>query len=350
MRIQKFFGRMPFPTWHMNTESASFQSVFRGDDFEPASLEEKEGFVKKTDSSYWRDTGKRIVKNPVAMASVYVIAALFVFAFIGPLFFENDYTTQLRGMENLSPSWNFPFGTDNLGRDMLVRTMFGTRVSLIVGLSASLIVLVIGSVYGSVSGYFGGKLDDAMMRFVEFVYSVPDILVILLISVVLRQPLINWFNNSSSQLVKSFVVLGPGLIAIFIAFGLLYWVGMARIIRGQVMAIKNLDYVVAARALGATGPSIIVKHILPNCISQIIVMACLQIPTAIFLESFLSFLGLGVSAPMTSLGSLAADAINSIYSYPERLFIPSVILSIMILSLNLFSDALRDALDPYLKN
>lgn len=351
MRTHKYFGWLPFPTWHMHGESTLYTEAFQWDDFQPASVEDKKRFAeKRPDYSFWRDACKRIAGNPVALGSIAVLASLFAFAFIGPLFFENDYATQLRGMENLSPSLHFPFGTDNLGHDMLVRTMFGTRVSLSVGLSAGLITLVIGTIYGSVSGYFGGKIDDVMMRYVEFVYSVPDILVVLLISVVLRQPLINWFNNSDSQIVKSFALIGPGLIAVFIAFGLLYWVGMARIIRGQVMALKEQEYVAAARALGATGAAIIARHILPNCISQIIVTTCLQIPTAIFLESFLSFLGLGVSAPMTSLGSLSADAVNSIYSYPERLLIPSAILSIMIFSLNLISDALRDALDPYLKN
>jgi oligopeptide transport system permease protein len=174
-------------------------------------------------------------------------------------------------------------------------------------------------------------------------------LVVLLLSTILKVPIATMFNNTSNGFVKGLAVLGPGLIAIFIAFGLLYWVGMARIVRGQILMLKGNEFVTAARALGATGPWIIRKHLLPNCIGQLIVTTCLQIPSAIFLESFLSFLGVGVSAPMTSLGSLASDALGGIYSYTYRLVIPAVILSALILSLNLFGDGLRDALDPKLK-
>lgn len=322
----------------------------RADDFTPATAEEKYSFIEaKPSLSYWQDAWRRLKKNRVAMVSLYIILLLFLFAFIGPLFMEYDYTTQIRGSENLDPSFQHPFGTDNMGRDLFVRTMYGSRVSLIVGVAASLIVLVIGSVYGAISGYFGGKVDDIMMRLVELIYSVPDILVVLLISTVLKAPLTDWFNTSSNEMVKGLAVLGPGLISIFIAFGLLYWVGTARIIRGQVLMLKEQEFVTAAKALGAPSQKVIMRHLLPNCIGQIIVTTCLQIPSAIFLESFLSFLGLGVSAPMTSLGSMASDALGGMYSYTYRLLIPSSILSVMILTLNLFGDGLRDALDPRLK-
>jgi len=320
------------------------------DSFEPASLEEKESHIEITKGvSYWQDAWRRLKRNKVAMISIYIIALIFIFAFIGPMLSDNDYTTQLRGQENIAPSWEFPFGTDNLGRDLMVRTMYGARVSLIVGVCASLIVLVIGTVYGSVSGYFGGRVDDVMMRIVELIYAVPDILVVLLLSAVLRTPLQIWFNSSGGFIASKLSVVGPGLISIFIAFGLLYWVGMARIIRGQVLMLKEQEYVVAARALGAGSKRIIVKHLWPNCIGQIIVTTSMQIPSAIFLESFLSFLGVGVSAPLTSLGSMAADALGGMYTYSYRLIIPATILSLMILSLNLFGDGLRDALDPRLK-
>ena len=320
------------------------------DSFEPASKEEKESHIEITKGvSYWQDAWRRLKRNKVAMISIYVIAVIFIFAFIGPLFSDYDYTTQLRGQENIAPSWEFPFGTDNLGRDLMVRTMYGARVSLIVGVCASLIVLVIGTIYGSVSGYFGGRVDDVMMRIVELIYAVPDILVVLLLSAVLRTPLQIWFSNSDGFIASKLSVVGPGLISIFIAFGLLYWVGMARIIRGQVLMLKQQEYVVAAKALGAGSKRIIVKHLWPNCIGQIIVTTSMQIPSAIFLESFLSFLGVGVSAPLTSLGSMAADALGGMYTYSYRLIIPATILSLMILSLNLFGDGLRDALDPRLK-
>ena len=320
------------------------------DSFEPASKEEKESHIEITKGvSYWQDAWRRLKRNKVAMISIYVIAVIFIFAFIGPLFSDYDYTTQLRGQENIAPSWEFPFGTDNLGRDLMVRTMYGARVSLIVGVCASLIVLVIGTIYGSVSGYFGGRVDDVMMRIVELIYAVPDILVVLLLSAVLRTPLQIWFSSSDGFIASKLSVVGPGLISIFIAFGLLYWVGMARIIRGQVLMLKQQEYVVAAKALGAGSKRIIVKHLWPNCIGQIIVTTSMQIPSAIFLESFLSFLGVGVSAPLTSLGSMAADALGGMYTYSYRLIIPATILSLMILSLNLFGDGLRDALDPRLK-
>lgn len=318
--------------------------------FEPASQLEKENFIETAPPvSYWQDALRRLKRNKVAMVSAYIVVFIFIFAFLGPLFTDYDYTTQLRGQENIGPSWEFPFGTDNLGRDLFVRTMYGARVSLIVGVCASLIVLVIGTVYGSISGYFGGKVDNVMMRIVELIYSVPDILVVLLLSAVLRTPLQIWFNSSNNFITEKLSIIGPGLISIFIAFGLLYWVGMARIIRGQVLMLKEQEYVTASKALGAGSFRIIIKHLWPNCIGQIIVTTCMQIPSAIFLESFLSFLGVGVSAPLTSLGSMSSDALGGMYTYPYRLMIPATILSLMILSLNLFGDGLRDALDPRLK-
>lgn len=241
------------------------------------------------------------------------------------------------------------FGTDDQGRDIMVRVMVGTRVSIIVGVCAALLVLVIGALYGSVSGYCGGMVDTVMQRIVEIIYSIPEMLIILLLSATLK-PALEQFQNSGDGILQSMVtLLGPNLISMFIAFGLLYWVTMSRIIRGQILQLKQQEYVTAARALGAKGGRIISKHLLPNCIGQIVTTTFLQIPSAIFLESFLSFLGVGVSAPLTSLGSMCSEALSGLKTYPYRLFIPAVILSVMILSLNLFGDGLRDALDPKLK-
>ena len=242
------------------------------------------------------------------------------------------------------------FGTDMYGRDILVRVMYGARVSMSVGVFASILVLVIGALYGAISGYCGGKVDAVMQRIVELIYAVPEMLVVLLIATALKPILTDYVNSSGTSPLKSFVnVLGPNLISMFIAFGLLYWVTMSRIIRGQVLQLKQQEYVTAARALGASGGRIIRRHLLPNCIGQIVVTTCLQIPSAIFLESFLSYLGVGVSAPLPSLGSMATDALSGMYTYTYRLIVPSVILSIMILAFNLFGDGLRDALDPKLK-
>ncbi len=258
-------------------------------------------------------------------------------------------TDELQRKANGEKVFPHVFGTDMYGRDILVRVMYGARVSMSVGICAAFLVLVIGATYGAISGYCGGKVDAVMQRIVEVIYAVPEMLVVLLIATALKPILTDYVNTGSGPL-KSFVsVLGPNLISMFIAFGMLYWVTMSRIIRGQVLQLKQQEYVTAARALGASGKRIILRHLIPNCIGQIVVTTCLQIPSAIFLESFLSYLGVGVSAPLPSLGSMATDALSGMYTYTYRLIIPSVILSIMILAFNLFGDGLRDALDPKLK-
>jgi oligopeptide transport system permease protein len=335
--------------------------------FEEASAEEKRSFVPRHKSiSYWKDAWRRLKKNYVAMASFGVILFLIVFAYGGPLVIPYHYDEQIRGSENLAPLRYsegergriargepvFPhaFGTDTHGRDTLVRVMYGTRVSMLIGIVAAALTLVIGALYGSVAGYLGGRVDLVMMRIVDVIYSVPDVLVVLLLAVTLK-PLLSGFAdaNQTNAVGRLVIVMGPSIIAIFIAFALLYWTTLARIIRGQILQLKQQEYVIAARALGASNRRIILKHLLPNCVGPLVAATCLQIPIAIFLESFLSFLGVGVNAPMTSLGALASDALGGMYSYTYRLIIPAAILSIMILSFNLFGDGLRDALDPRLK-
>ncbi|OUQ57745.1 ABC transporter permease [Flavonifractor sp. An112] len=260
--------------------------------------------------------------------------------------YTNDELQRIANGESVFPH---VFGCDMQGRDIMVRTMIGTRVSMIVGICCALIVLVIGAIYGSISGYCGGKVDAVMQRIVEIIYTIPEVLIILLLGATLK-PILEDFQNSGDGFFQNMVtILGPNLIAIFIAFGLLYWVTMSRIIRGQILQLKQQEYVTAARALGAKGGRIIKRHLLPNCVGQIVTTTFLQIPSAIFTESFLSFLGMGVSAPMTSLGSMCSDGLSGLQSYPYRLFIPAIILSILILCLNLFGDGLRDALDPRLK-
>lgn len=376
--------------------------------FEPATPEEKADIEPPRESvSYWEDAWRRLKRNTAAMIALGVLGVLVLFAFAGPLFipYAYDQTNKTAGnlyyyhftleeqtaidgaMQEAASAGRkdateariagelgfrakpfgyseeeltrmaagekvFPhiFGTDTLGRDILVRVMVGTRLSMIIGVCAALIVLVIGASYGAVSGYFGGRVDMVMMRIVELIYSVPDILVVLLLVTTLR-PVIDDFSlyRPETAAGKFIAVIGPSIFSIFIAFGLMYWVTMSRIIRGQVLMLRQQEYITAARALGASGGRIIRRHLLPNCVGQIVVTTCLQIPSAIFLESFLSFLGLGVSAPLASLGSLASDALGGIYTYTYRLLIPSVILSVMILSFNLLGDGLRDALDPRLK-
>lgn len=253
---------------------------------------------------------------------------------------------KLKGAKSVFPH---VFGTDSAGRDLMARTMYGARVSIIIGVVAALIVLINGSVYGSISGLAGGVVDFVMQRIVELIYSIPEILIVLLLQVVLKDPLQQWFDTSSSPFAKAMSDLGSGIVSIFITFAVLYWVTMARIVRGQVLQLKKQEYVTAATALGASNARIIRRHLLPNCVGQLVITTCLQIPSAIFLESFLSFLGLGVSAPMASLGSLCSDAIATISLYPYRLVYPAMVLTIIVLTLNLVGDGLRDALDPRLK-
>jgi oligopeptide transport system permease protein len=321
------------------------------DDFIPSTAEEKQAFIPQYKSvSYWADAWRRLKRNYAAMVSMGLILFFILFACLGPVIVPYNYDEQIRGSENLYPGFPHVFGTDNLGRDILVRLMYGCRVSMIIGLSAAFLTLLIGVIYGSISGFLGGKVDMVMMRIVDVIYSVPDVLVVLLLAVTIK-PLLTLYADAhqSALLGRIIIALGPSIIGIFMAFALLYWTTLARIIRGQVLQLKQQEYVTAARALGASNKRIIIKHILPNCVGPLVAATCLEIPLAIFLESFLSFLGVGVNAPMTSLGSMASDALKGMYTYTYRLIIPASFLSLMILSFNIFGDGLRDALDPRLK-
>ena len=246
-----------------------------------------------------------------------------------------------RPKENWKDSDYVIYGNDR--RDYFIRVVYGARVSLLVGLFASLIVLVIGLLYGSISGYAGGKVDLVMMRVVDIIYSLPDTLMVILLSVVLNQIMGDALKGTV------FAKIGNNMISLFVVFGLLYWVGMARLIRGQILSIKTNEYVLAARAMGAKPGRIIRKHILPNCMSVIFVSVALQIPSAIFTESFLSFIGLGVQAPMPSLGSLANAARGGMQSYPFKMVFPAIGICLIVLSFNLLGDGLRDAFDPKLR-
>lgn len=332
----------------MKVKVLSMQNKISPEDFVPLG----EGFFKEEVKSteevgYWKASWRRLRSNKIAMTAMIIIIILMFFAFIGPILSPYTYDQQVRGDEALWPCLKHPFGTDRLGRDILVRCMIGSRISLIVGLVSAVIVMIVGSIYGAISGLIGGKVDIVMMRVVDIVYSVPEILLIVVIKMAISDPLDTLIQNV--PMFHGLQKIGSGLIAIFLVYGCLYWVGMARIVRGQILQLKNLEYVTAAEALGCSRARLIREHLLPNCIGQLIATVMLQIPSAIFTEAFLSYLGIGVSAPMASLGSLTSEALNGISSYPYRVIFPAALISLIILSFNLFGDGLRDALDPKMK-
>ncbi|MBQ2245228.1 MAG: ABC transporter permease [Oscillospiraceae bacterium] len=340
------------------------------DDFLPATEEEKAYMVQmRPSTTFFKDGMKRLLKNKIATASMIIIILVTLAAIILPFFWPYSYDAML-GLtpgKPVDPSYNnlapfeygateqkrieagesvFPhiFGTDSQGRDYFIRVVYGTRISLAVGFFASIIVLIIGLTVGSLAGYIGGKVDLIIMRSVDIIYSLPDMLMVILLASVMKVALAEVIEGTILE------QLGGNIISLFIIFALLYWVSMARQIRGQILSLKEQEYVLAAKSTGAKAGWVIRKHLIPNCISVVVISTALQIPSAIFTESYLSFLGLGVNAPMPSLGSLASDALNGITSYPYRLVIPAITISLIVLSLNLFGDGLRDAFDPKLKH
>ena len=338
------------------------------DAFIPATEEGKAYIVQmRPSTTFFKDGVKRLLKDKVATVSFIIIVLITLASIILPMVWPYSYDAMLgvspgkpvdASFNNLAPFEYgrtelkrieagenvFPhiFGTDSAGRDYFIRVVYGARISLSVGFFASIIVLIIGMTIGSIAGYCGGKVDLFIMRVVDIIYSLPDMLMVILLSTVL--------NLVLSPLIEGTALarIGTNIISLFIVFALLYWVSMSRLIRGQILSLREQEYVLASVASGAKGSWIIRKHLLPNCISVVIISTALQIPSAIFTESYLSFLGLGVNAPMPSLGSLASEALNGMQSYPHRLIIPAIVISLIVLSLNLFGDGLRDAFDPKL--
>ncbi len=344
-------------------------SKFTTEDFGRASEEDKaQQEVMGESVSFFKDGVRRLKKNKLAMASLIFLVVLLVAIIVLPMIVPYGYSDMIevngrrdKTASNLAPfeySENeiaymeetgetlFPhvMGTDSLCRDYFARVLCGTQVSLAVGVVAAVMVLIIGLVYGAIAGWCGGVVDMVMMRIVDVIYSLPDTLLIILLSVVLQQVLGDFISS-----IPLLSTLGTNMVALFIVYALLYWVGMARLVRGQVLTIKSSEYVLAAQAIGTPSWRIIAKHIIPNCISVIFISTAMQVPSAIFTESYLSFLGIGVKVPMPSLGSLANDARSGLVSYPYKLVFPAVVICLIVLAFNLLGDGLRDAFDPKLQ-
>ncbi|HYO62929.1 MAG TPA: ABC transporter permease [Pyrinomonadaceae bacterium] len=299
-------------------------------------------------TSPWRDAWRRLLKNRLAVFGMVVVALVVLLSLVGPPIIEaaTGYsysympTNDLARSQSFPPftgpdgsfSWAHPFGTDSQGRDMLARVLIGGRISLMVGLIATLVSLAIGITYGAVAGYLGGKVDDLMMRVVDVLYSIPYMMIVIV--------LLAFFSSQSA--------LGQ-LVLLFVALGAVSWLTMARIVRGQVMSIKNQEFVLAARATGVPVPKIIFRHLVPNVLGPVIVYATLTIPQVMLQEAFLSYLGLGVQAPLASWGSLANDGIQNIAVFPWQLIFPGVTMALTLFSLNFLGDGLRDALDPQMR-
>ena len=295
--------------------------------FEPLRRSGPADTLARPSTTYRQDAWRRLQKNKLAMLGLYTLVLIILFAVVGPWLSQVSYSDQNLLQANQPPSADHWFGTDNLGRDLFIRVLYGARISLSIGIVASLINLVIGVLYGGIAGFFGGRVDRIMMSIVDILYGIPILLYVILLMVVLK----------------------PGLTTIFIAIGIAYWLGMARIVRGQILSLKEQEYVLAARLVGASNWRILFHHLIPNSLGPIIITMTLAIPEAIFTEAFLSFIGLGVAAPMASWGVLSSEGVTSLRSYPFQLFFPAMAISITMMAFNFLGDGLRDALDPRMR-
>ncbi|MGN0801404.1 MAG: ABC transporter permease [Candidatus Faecivicinus sp.] len=317
------------------------------DELQPATEAEKAANDQMRPSvSYWKDAMRRFAHNKLAICMLSLLLLIVLAAIFGPIISPYSYKLQTADVRQ-GPSWQHPFGTDKLGRDLFVRVMYGTRISLLVGVVTMVLVCIIGITYGAIAAYAGGMADNLMMRFVDLMSTVPTTLIIILLSVVMRDPLKALLANPKFAGIAS---LGSGLISIFIVLALFNWLGMARSVRGALIMNRRQEYVLASEAMGAKSGWVIKKHLLPNSIGVIIISATGVVPSAIMTESFLSFIGLGVSAPVPSLGSMANDALNGIISYPMNMLLPALLICLIILCFNVVGDALRDALDPRMRS
>jgi oligopeptide transport system permease protein len=309
----------------MQTPNESTETNYK---FAPVSNKSLTGeVIVRPSLNYWQDAWRRLKKNRLAMAGLIILVTLIVLAIIVPFVSSYDYQTQNLKLKNAVPSSSHFFGTDDFGRDVWTRVWWGTRISLFIGITAALIDLVVGVIYGGISAYYGGKVDEIMQRSIEIVYAIPFLLIAILL----------------------IMVIGSGVSSIIIAYSITGWVPMARLVRGQMLTLKEHEFVLASRTLGASPMRIIMRSLIPNALGIIIVQITFVVPSAIFTEAFLSFIGLGVKPPLASLGNLLSDGANYIRLYPHRLIFPTIIFSLILLSFNLLGDGLRDALDPKMR-
>lgn len=277
--------------------------------------------------TFFEELKKRFSENKIALFGLFSLLFLALFAIFGPWISSYAYFEIHLADKNLPPSRHYWFGTDDLGRDLFARCAVGARISLFIGCTAAIIDLIIGVLWGGIAALAGGRIDNLMMRIADILYAIPYLLIVIMLM----------------------VVMGSGLVPIIIALTITGWIGMSRIVRGQLLLLKEQEYILAAIALGAGYRRVLFRHLLPNAIAPIIVTMTLTIPIAIFTEAFLSFLGLGVQAPIASWGTMVADALAAMRYYPWRLFFPAFFISLTMLSFNLVGDGLRDALDPKLR-
>lgn len=286
-----------------------------------------EEFPYQESVSYWRDAWRRLCQNKPAMVGLCLLTVLILGAIFIPYLSSHTYYETHLHLKNKAPCSDFWFGSDELGRDLFTRIWWGARISLFVGIIAAIIDMFIGVFYGAIAGMIGGKTEDLMMRLSDVLYSLPHLLIVILLMVIMK----------------------PGVFTIIIALTLTGWINMARIVRGQILQIKQNDYVMAAHMLGAKRRRILMRHLIPNSIGTIITTMTLTIPAAIFSEAFLSFLGLGVQAPIASWGTMASDGLSALRYYPWRLFFPACFISVTMLAFNMVGDGVRDAFDPRLR-
>ncbi|WP_310829726.1 ABC transporter permease [Paenibacillus pedocola] len=306
----------------------SLEANLKPEDFRKIGIDEKQAEVIQRESlSAWQDSWQRLRQNKMAMTALGILGLIVLAAIFAPLFSKYNYYSNDLLNTNKPPSGDHFFGTDDLGRDIFVRTWYGARISLIVGLAAAAIDLLIGVIYGGIMGYFGGRVDNIMNKFSEILYAIPYLLVVILL----------------------LVVMEPSLGTIILALTITGWINMSWIVRGEIMQLKNREFVLASRSMGAGSKRLLFRHLLPNAVGPIIVTITLSVPNAIFAEAFLSFLGLGVQAPVASLGSMINDSLTGWLYYPWRFLFPAILVSLIMLSFNIFGDGLRDALDPKLK-